>query len=60
MKGIDLSSELDKMKSRRVELATKMNITRDESEKQEIRDEIERLQKQIDTLEKFYKNKMHG
>lgn len=60
MKGVDLSSELDKMKTRRIELATKINIIRDESERQQIRDEIDRLQRQIDTLEKFYKNKMHG
>jgi len=54
MRSDDLASELEKLKSRRVELASRSNITRDGDEKEEIKLQIERLQKQIDTLEKFY------
>ncbi len=55
MKIDDVSSEIEKLKARRVELASRVNITKDGEEKEEIRLQIERLQKQIDTLEKFYK-----
>ena len=55
MKGDDLVSEIDKLKARRVELASKVNVTRDSDEKEELKTQIERLQKQIDMLEKFYR-----
>ena len=51
----DLSSEIEKLKARRMELASKVNVTRDSDEKEELKMQIERLQKQIDMLERFYK-----
>lgn len=53
----DLSSEIEKLKARRVDLACRINITRDPDEKEEMRLQVERLQKQIETLEKFYGKK---
>lgn len=52
-----LDSEIEKLKAKRVELASRVNITRDNEEKEELRLQIERLQKQIDTLEKYYKKR---
>ena len=57
MKGEDLSYEIEKLKARRVELASKANIARDRDEKEELKMQIERLQKQIDMLEKYYGKK---
>lgn len=57
MKIDDLASEIEKLKTRRVELASKANIAKDNDEKEEIKSQVERLQKQIDILEKFFKKK---
>lgn len=54
MKSEDFSYEIEKLKARRVELASRANITRDSDEKEDIKLQIERLQRQIDTLEKYY------
>lgn len=52
-----VSSEIEKLKSRRLELAGMVNATRDPERKDDLRAEMERLQKQIETLEKFYNRK---
>lgn len=48
-----LDSEIEKLRAKRVELASKVNITRDNEEKEELRSHIERLQRQIETLERM-------
>ena len=53
MRTEDLNSQLDALKSKRVELATKVNMTKDPDERESLKEEINVLQKQIDTLEKF-------
>ena len=55
MRTDDLDSEIEKLKARRVELSGKVNITRDADEKEDLRQEMSRLQRQIETLEKFYR-----
>lgn len=55
MRAEDLNSEIEKLKARRVELSGKVNITKDTDEKEELKQEISRLQMQIETLEKFYR-----
>ena len=49
----DVESEIERLKLRKVELTSKLNITDDYDEKEDLREDIERIQKQIDTLEIF-------
>lgn len=60
MKADYMASEIERLKSRRVELASKMNMTKDNDEKEDLKMEIESLQKQIDTLEKFWGRKVEA
>lgn len=50
-KEIDL--EIEKLKEKKIEIANKINLTSDFEEKEELQREIERIQAQIDILEKF-------
>lgn len=49
----DIDAEIGKLKSKKLELTNKLNITNDFEEKEEIRLDIQRIQQQIDTLEKY-------
>lgn len=49
----DADMEIEKLKVRKVELVNRMNLTTDFDDKEELQREIERLQKQIDILEKL-------
>lgn len=52
-----VASEIEKLKARKIDLSNRINLTRDSDEKEELRSQIERIQKQIETLEKFYTRK---
>lgn len=56
MKPNDIDGDIDKLKYKKIELANKLNISISFEDKEEIKLEIQRVQNQIDTLEK-YKNK---
>lgn len=49
----DIEEEIEKLKLRKVELTNKMNLTTDYEEKEEIKQSIDNIQKQIDLLEKL-------
>ncbi|MCD6371193.1 MAG: hypothetical protein J7L39_00550 [Candidatus Aenigmarchaeota archaeon] len=51
---MDVKEEIEKLKARRLELITKINLTTDEVEKENLKEEIRRIEEQIRTLEKFY------
>ena len=56
MKPNDIDGDIDKLKYKKIELANKLNISISFEDKEEIKLEIQRVQNQIDTLER-YKNK---
>ena len=56
MKPDDIDGDIDKLKYKKIELANRLNIAISFEDKEEIKLEIQRVQNQIDTLEK-YKNK---
>ncbi len=49
----DVDIEIEKLKAKKIGLANKINLTRDFEEKEELQKEVERIQNQIDVLEKF-------
>jgi hypothetical protein len=49
----DVGAEVERLKIKKIELANRLNLTDDYDEKEELRLGIERIQKQIDTLEKL-------
>lgn len=49
----DVSSEVEKLKLRKIDLTNKMNLTSDFEEKEEMESQIKIIQNQIETLEKF-------
>jgi len=51
----DISEEIEKLRLKKVELTSKMNMTTDFDDKEKIEDEINRIQDQIKMLEKFRK-----
>ena len=51
----DIDAEIQKLKVKSMELTNRLNISDDFDEKEEIRNDIQRLQQQIDTLDKFKK-----
>ena len=51
---MDLKEEIEKLKAKKLELLTRANLSNDEAEKEEIKEEIKRIEKQIETLEKYY------
>lgn len=56
MRTEDINSAIEKLKERRVQLAGRANITKDADEKEELKQEVQRLQKQIETLEKYWRS----
>ncbi len=51
----EIESEIEKLKMKRVELVNRMNITSEFDEKEELQIQVNQIQKQIDTLERFSK-----
>ena len=49
----DVEEEIERLKARKVELVNKMNLVQSFDEKEEMQNEIERIEKQIETLEKL-------
>jgi hypothetical protein len=49
----DVELEMERLKEKKIEVANKINLTTDFEEKEELKKELERIQMQIDTLEKF-------
>ena len=52
---MDIESEIEKLRLKKVELTNKLNIEYDFDEKEEIRKEVQSIQRQIDTLERYKK-----
>lgn len=48
-----LQSELDNLKAKIVELSGRIRMTRDFSEKEKLKAEVDKIQKQIEVLEKY-------
>ncbi len=48
-----VEEEIERLKIKRIEIVNKMNLVSTFDEKEEMQDEINRIQKQIETLEKF-------
>jgi len=49
----DVNEEIDRLKVRKIELSNKMNMVTSFDDKDELKEEIERLNAQIAMLEKF-------
>lgn len=49
----DVDEEIDRLKARKVALSNRMNMTTSFDEKDELKEEIDRLNAQIATLEKM-------
>ena len=49
----DVEEEIEKLKEKKVEITNKMNLITGFDEKEELKGEIDRIQEQIETLEKF-------
>ena len=48
----DVDGEIEKLKMMKVEIANKMNLTTDYDEREEMRESIEKIQRQIEVLER--------
>ena len=48
-----IEEEIERLRAKKVELATKMNLTHDFEEKEEIKEKIAELDKQIKILERL-------
>ena len=53
MMNEDVNGEVDRLKARKVELSNRMNMTTSFDDKEDIKEEIGRLNAQIAMLEKF-------
>ena len=53
MKIEDIEEEVDKLKSKRVELTNRMNISTSFDDKEELKQDIGRITAQIDLLERL-------
>jgi hypothetical protein len=49
----DMEEEIEKLKTMKVEIANKMNLTTDYDEKEEMRENMEKIQRQIEVLERM-------
>jgi len=49
----EVDAEIEKLKVKKVELTSKLNLVEEFEEKEQIEDEIARIQKQIEILEKL-------
>jgi hypothetical protein len=48
----DMDEEIEKLKMMKVEIANKMNLTTDYDEREEMRESMDRIQRQIEVLER--------
>lgn len=53
----DLDSEIARLNQKKVELTNKLNAARDYDERENLGEEIKRIQAQIEVLEKFKRPK---
>ena len=53
MEKAELEDEIARLKTRKMELLNKINLLTSFDDKEEMQNEVSRIQKQIDTLEKF-------
>ncbi len=53
MRAEDIEEEVEKLKSRKVELTNRMNMTTSFDDKEELKQDIGRITAQIDLLEKL-------
>lgn len=51
--GKDVDEEIDRLKAMKVGLVNRINLVTSFDEKEEIENEIKRIQKQIDMLDRF-------
>jgi hypothetical protein len=49
----DVDAEIERLKIKKIEIANRINLTSDFEEKEELRREVERIQAQIEILEKL-------
>jgi hypothetical protein len=49
----DVKDEVDKLRARRLELTNRMNMTTSFDEKEVIREDLDRIKRQIDVLERM-------
>jgi hypothetical protein len=50
---MDLNAEIERLKAKKVEIVSKLNLTADLNEKEELKEKLERIEKQISMLEKL-------
>jgi len=53
MEKSELEDEIGRLKARKMEIVNKINLVGSFDEKEEMQNEVKRIQRQIDTLEKF-------
>jgi hypothetical protein len=51
--GKDVEEEIERLKSKKVELVNRINLVTSFDDKEEIENEVKRIQKQIDMLERM-------
>jgi len=52
-----IEEEIERLRAKKVELAAKMSLTHDFEEKEEIKERIDELDRQIEMLEKLASNR---
>ncbi len=52
---MDIDAEIERLKAKRIELASKISLTTDFEEKEQLQKDIDRIQAQISFLEKLKK-----
>jgi len=50
---MDIQEEIEKLEAKKIELINRINLSEDEVEKDELRKEVERIEKQIEMLKRF-------
>jgi hypothetical protein len=51
----EIESEIERLKSKKVELVSKLNLTSDFEEKEQLQEQLERIESQIAMLERLKK-----
>jgi hypothetical protein len=49
----DIESEIERLKAKKVEIVSRLNLSTDFNEKEELQEKLERIENQISMLEKF-------
>ena len=50
---MDIQEEIEKLEAKKIELINRINLSEDEVEKDELRKEVEKIEKQIEMLKRF-------